>query len=38
MMDLLGFLYDVAKDIKDYLEWNEEEKLVVYEIAGRRTR
>lgn len=28
MIDLLGFLYDVAKDIKAYLEWDEEAKLV----------
>jgi hypothetical protein len=28
VIDLLGFLYDVAKDIKGYLEWKEEEKLV----------
>ena len=28
MIDLLGFLYDVAKDVKDYLEWKEEQKLV----------
>lgn len=28
MIDLLGLLYDVGKDIKKYLEWAEEEKLV----------
>jgi len=28
VIDLLGLLYDVAKDIKNYLEWNEEERLV----------
>jgi hypothetical protein len=28
MIDLLGFIYDVAKDVKDYLKWDEEEKLV----------
>ena len=28
MIDLLGFFYEVAKDIKDYLTWEENEKLV----------
>ena len=28
MIDLLGFFYDVAKDIKEYLTWDEHEKLV----------
>lgn len=28
MIDLLGFLYDVAKDLKEYFEWKEEDKLV----------
>ncbi len=28
MIDILGFLYDIAKDIKEYLDWNEEDKLV----------
>ena len=28
MIDFLGFIYDVAKDIKAYLAWDEEEKLV----------
>jgi hypothetical protein len=31
MIDLLGFLYDVAKDIKEYYEWGEEEKLVDFD-------
>lgn len=28
MIELLGLLYDVAKGVKDYLKWDEEEKLV----------
>ncbi|HST12239.1 MAG TPA: hypothetical protein VLL05_17830 [Terriglobales bacterium] len=28
MIELLGVIYDVAKGVKDYLTWNEEEKLV----------
>lgn len=28
MIDILGFIYDVAKDVKAYLDWIEEEKLV----------
>ncbi len=28
MIELLGLFYGLAKDIKDYVEWNEEEKLV----------
>ena len=28
VIDLFGLLYDVAKDIKDYLEWEEDVKLV----------
>lgn len=28
MIDLLGFLYEVAKDVKDSLKWKEEVKLV----------
>lgn len=28
MIELLGFVYDLVKDIKEYLEWDEEEKLV----------
>lgn len=31
MIDLFGLLYDVAKDIKAYLEWDEEEKLVDFD-------
>jgi hypothetical protein len=28
VIDLLGFVYDVAKDVKEYLTWKEEEKLI----------
>jgi len=28
MIEFLGLLYDVAKDIKDYLEWDEDVKVV----------
>lgn len=28
MFNFLGVLYDVAKDVKEYLEWDEEAKLV----------
>lgn len=28
MIEYLGFFYGVAKDIKDYLKWNEETKVV----------
>jgi len=28
MIEYLGFLYGVAKDIKEYLKWNEETKSV----------
>lgn len=28
MIEFLGFFYEVAKDIKKYYEWKEEEKLV----------
>jgi hypothetical protein len=28
MFEFLGLFYGIAKDIKDYIEWNEEEKLV----------
>ena len=28
MINLLGFIYDLAKDIKGCLAWDEEEKLV----------
>lgn len=28
MLELLGLLYGIAKDLKDYLEYEEEDKLV----------
>lgn len=28
MIDLLGFLYEVGKDLKEHYEWEEEDKLV----------
>lgn len=28
MIDFLGFLYELAKDLKGHLEWKEEDKLV----------
>lgn len=28
MIDLLGFLYEVGKDLKEHYEWKEEDKLV----------
>ena len=28
MIEYLGFIYGVAKDIKDYLKWDEETKVV----------
>lgn len=28
MFEFLGLLYDLAKDLKDFLKWEEEEKLV----------
>ena len=28
MIEFLGFFYDVAKDIKDYLGWSEDVKVV----------
>jgi hypothetical protein len=28
MIDLLGFMYGLAKDLKEYFEWDEEDKLV----------
>jgi hypothetical protein len=28
MIDLLGFIYDVAKDIKEHYTWKDQEKLV----------
>ena len=28
MIDLLGFIYGLAKDLKEYFEWSEEDKLV----------
>lgn len=28
MIEFIGLLYDVAKDIKDYLAWDEEVKVV----------
>ena len=28
MIEWLGLLYGLAKDLKDYVQWNEEEKLV----------
>lgn len=31
MFDFLGLLYDVAKDVKEYLEWDEETKLVSFD-------
>lgn len=28
MIDLLGFLYELGKDLKEHYEWKEEDKLV----------
>lgn len=28
MLELLGFFYEVAKDLKGYLRWEEQEKVV----------
>lgn len=28
MIDFLGFIYDLAKDLKAYFKWEEEEKLI----------
>lgn len=28
MIDALGFIYDVIKDMKEYLTWSEEEKMI----------
>ncbi|KQW76334.1 hypothetical protein [Methylibium sp. Root1272] len=28
MIDLLGFLYEIGKDLKEHHEWKEEDKLV----------
>lgn len=28
MIDLLGFLYEIGKDLKKHYEWKEEDKLV----------
>lgn len=28
MIDLLGFIYDVAKDINEHYKWKDQEKLV----------
>jgi hypothetical protein len=31
MFEFLGLLYDLAKDLKEYLKWNEETKLVSFD-------
>ena len=28
MIDLLGFLYEIGKDLKEHYEWKQEDKLV----------
>lgn len=28
MFEFLGLLYDLAKDLKEYLEWDEEDKFI----------